>query len=86
MPRFKTVLNLLGIGLFLVSAYFEPMSAILFGILFALIFVCLALQIYFMPIRLKLEHIAKYKARHGIRQGEPHKSDEILKEGYFRIP
>jgi hypothetical protein len=62
------------------------MSAIGFGILLAVIFVCLALQIYFMPIKSKLEYIAKFKSRHGISPGEPHKSDEILKEGYFGSP
>jgi hypothetical protein len=86
MPRYKTVLNLLGVGLFLATMYFEPMSAIVFGILFAVIFVCLALQIYFMPIKSKLEHIAKFKLRHGIPPGEPNKADEILKEGFFRLP
>jgi hypothetical protein len=86
MNRYKTVLNLVGAGLFLASAYFEPMSAIVIGILIAIIFVCAALQIYFMPIKSKLERIAKFKSRHGIPPGEPHKLDEILKEGYFRIP
>jgi len=65
MTRYKAVLNLLGLGLFLATVYFEHMSAIVFSILFAVIFVSLALQIYFMPIKSKLEHIAKFKSRLG---------------------
>jgi hypothetical protein len=70
MARYKTVLKILAVGLFLATAYFEPMSAIVFGILFAVIFACLALRIYFMPIKSKLDYIAKFKSRHGIPQGE----------------
>jgi hypothetical protein len=70
---------------FLVAHHYQPIAADLFGILFALIFVCLGLQIYFMPIKKKQESIAKFKARHGIPVDEPHKADDILKTGYFRI-
>ena len=71
--------------LFLAAHHYQPIAADLFGILFALIFVCLGLQMYFMPIEKKRENIARFKARHGIPLDEPHKADAILKTGFFRI-
>ncbi len=43
-------------------------------------------HIYFMPLKAKLDIIAKLKVRHGIPLDQPHKADMILKSGYFRIP
>jgi len=86
MTKSKIILQFLStVILFLVAHHYQPLAADLFGILFALIFVCLGLQIYFMPIKKKRENIARFKARHGIPLDEPHKADEILKTGFFRI-
>ncbi len=86
MTKSKIILQFLSmVILLLVVHHYQPLAADLFGILFALILVCLGLRIYFMPIKKKRENIAKFKARHGIPLGEPHKADEILKTGYFRI-
>jgi hypothetical protein len=38
-----------------------------------------------MPLKRKYKNIAKYKARHGIPIDQPHKADDILKSGFFRI-
>jgi hypothetical protein len=86
MTKSKIILQFLStVILFLVAHHYQPFAADLFGILFALIFVCLGLQIYFMPIKKKQENIARFKARHSIPLDEPHKADEILKTGCFRI-
>ena len=87
MSKFKTYWSYAyPVALFLVGHHYEPVASDLFAILFALIMVCVGLQIYFMPIKSKLESIAKTKARHGFPVDQPHKIDKILKSGYFRIP
>jgi hypothetical protein len=79
MTKSKIILQLLfPVTLFIVAHHYQPLATDLFGILFALIFVCLGLQIYFMPIRKKQENIAKFKTRHGIPLDEPHEADKIL--------
>ncbi len=65
--------------------FLEPTATDVFAAVFALILVWLGLQIYFMPLKRKYELIAKYKARHGIPIDQPHKADDILKRGFFRI-
>jgi len=85
MIKYKTFLSLsCQLALFLVWHYFDPIGADFLGIFFVIIFLGLALRIYFAPIKSKQESIAKYKARHGIPLDQPHKVDEILKEGFFR--
>jgi hypothetical protein len=71
---------------FFVGYHYQPIATVGFAILFALILIFLGLQIYFMPVKAKLESIAKLKARHGIPLDQPHKIDMILKSGYFRVP
>jgi hypothetical protein len=71
---------------FIVGYHYQPIATVGFAILFALILIFLGLQIYFMPVKAKLESIAKLKARHGIPLDQPHKVDMILKSGYFRVP
>jgi hypothetical protein len=87
MSRYKTYLSYVcPIALFFVGYHYEPIATVLFAILFAFIMLCVGLQIYFMPIKAKLDGIAKAKARHGIPLDQPHNIDRILKSGYFRIP
>jgi hypothetical protein len=74
-------------GSFFVAGYrYRPIATVGFAILLALVGLYLGLQIYFMPVKAKLENIAKFKARHGIPLDQPHKVDRILKAGYFRVP
>jgi hypothetical protein len=87
MAKYKIYLNYLClVAIFVVSYRYEPIAAILFAILLAFILLCFWLHIYFMPVKAKLEEIAKTKARHGFPLDQPHKIDKILKSGYFRIP
>jgi len=72
--------------LLFVGYHYQPIPTIGFAILLALIALYVGLQIYFMPVKTKLEIIAKLKARHGIPVDQPHKADMILKSGYFRVP
>jgi hypothetical protein len=87
MSKYKTYLNYLFlIALSFVSYRYEPIATVFFVILSVFIMLCLWLHIYLMPIKAKLESIAKTKARHGLPVDQPHKIDKILKSGYFRIP
>jgi hypothetical protein len=87
MNKFQPYLSALYlVVLFLVSYHYQPIATVGFAILFALVALFLALQIYFMPVKAKLKSIAKVKARHGIPLDQPHKIDMILKSGYFRVP
>jgi len=83
---YKTHLNLVFlVALFIVGYHYQPIATLLFAIFFAVISIFTVLQIYFMPVKAKLEAIAKTKARHGIPLDQPHKIDKILQSGYFRI-
>jgi hypothetical protein len=87
MGRYKTFAsNACSIAFMIIFHHYEPIAADLFAGLIAVVIVCVALQIYFMPIKSKLENIARTKARHGFPVDQPHKIDQILKSGYFRIP
>lgn len=87
MGRYKTYAsNACSIALFIILHHYEPIAADLFAVLIAVVLVCVALQIYFMPIKSKLESIARTKARHGFPMDQPHKIDQIVQSGYFRIP
>ncbi len=87
MPTLKRPLPL---GYMVVSIvvghHFQPIATDLFVILFAVLFIGFCLQIYFMPVKRKLENIARLKVRHGIPLDQPHNVDRILKEGFFKIP
>ena len=87
MSKYKPYLSYLYLVVFVVVGYhFLPIATVGFAILLALVLLYVGLNIYFMPVKAKLESIAKLKARHGIPLDEPHKVDMILKSGYFRVP
>jgi len=87
MSKYKPYLgSLYLIALFFVGYHYQPIATVVFAILFGVVMLCLGLQIYFMPVKTKLDNIAKLKARHGIPLDQPHKVDRILKSGYFRVP
>ena len=86
MGKYKPYLNCLYlVFLFFVGYHYQPIATVGLAILLALIALYTGLQIYFMPVKAKLESIAKFKARHGIPLDQPHKVDMILKSGYFRV-
>lgn len=85
MNKYKMLLSLAcHLALFLVWHHYDPIGADVLGVLLATIAVGIALQIYFAPLKSKRKSIAKFKARHNIPLDQPHKVDEILKEGFFR--
>jgi uncharacterized protein YoxC len=62
MAKFKIYLSYLFlVATFVVSYRCEPIAAMLFAVLLAFILLCFWLHIYFMPIKAKLENIAKTK-------------------------
>jgi hypothetical protein len=73
------------VGFFALLYRHNSLEAYGLATLLALILVYAGLSIYFAPVRSKQEDIAKFKARHGIPLEQPHRVDEILKEGFFRI-
>jgi hypothetical protein len=82
----KSVFGILYAVGFLVLLYrHNSLEAYALATLLALILVYAGLSIYFTSVKTKLENIAKFKTRHGIPLDQPHKIDEILKEGFFRI-
>ena len=86
VTKYRTLLNsLLLVGAFLITHRYNPVVADLFAVFLVVIFLYTGLHIYFMPVQSKLKAIAKYKKRHGLPLDQPHKADEILKEGYFRV-
>ena len=85
MMKYKTYLSLsCQLAVFLVWHHYDPIGADVLGTLLVIIFLGLALRMYFASIKSKRESIAKFKTRHGIPLGEPHKVDEMLKKGFFR--
>jgi len=88
-PRFGKLKTRLG-GVYLVVLLFvgfryEPLATEILAILLGALMVGVGLHIYFMPIKAKLAAIAKIKARYGIPSDQPHRVDETLKSGFFRI-
>jgi hypothetical protein len=87
MSKFKPYLSALYLAaLIIVGYHYQPIATIGFAIVMILIALYVGLHIYFMPVKAKLDIIAKFKVRHGIPLDQPHKADMILKSGYFRIP
>ncbi len=87
LGKFKPYLSCLYLVVFfLVGYHYQRVATVGFAILLAIVALYTGLQIYFMPVKAKLESIAKLKARHGIPLDQPHKVDRILKSGYFRVP
>jgi len=87
LGRYKPYLGCLYLLVFfLVGYHYQPIATVGFAIFLAFVALYTGLQIYFMPVKAKLESIAKLKARHGIPLDQPHKVDMILKSGYFRSP
>ena len=85
LRKFKSVFDILyAVGFFVLLYRHNSLEAYALAILFALVLVYVVLSIYFASVRSKQEDIAKFKARHGIPLEQPHKIDEILKEGFFR--
>jgi hypothetical protein len=86
MSKYKSYFALVFLlAIMILGHYLDPIATYVFAAVFALILVGLGLQIYFMPLKRKYENVAKYKARHGIPIDQPHKADDILKRGFFRI-
>jgi hypothetical protein len=86
LRKCKSVFGILyAVGLFALVYRHNSPEAYVLAILFTLVLVYAGLSIYFASVKTKLEDIAKFKARHGIPLDQPHKVDEILKEGFFRI-
>lgn len=86
MSKYKSYFSLVYfLAIMIVGHYLDPIATDVFGAVSALILVGLGLQFYFMPLKRKYKNIAKYKARHGIPIDQPHKADDILKSGFFRI-
>jgi energy-coupling factor transporter transmembrane protein EcfT len=73
------------VGFFALLFRHNSLEAYALAILLALVLVYAVLSIYFASVRSKQDDIAKFKARHGIPLDQPHRVDEILKEGFFRI-
>jgi hypothetical protein len=85
MNKYKMLLSpMCHLALFLVWHHYDPIGADVLGVLLVIIVVGIMLQIYFAPIKSKRKSIAKFKATHNIPLNQPHKVDEILKEGFFR--
>jgi hypothetical protein len=85
MIKYKTFLSLpLQLALFLVWHHYDPIGADVMGIVLVIFVLGFVLRIYFWPIESKYESIAKFKTKHGIPLDQPHKVDEILKEGFFK--
>jgi hypothetical protein len=85
MIRYKASLGLLcQLAVFVVWHHYDPIGTDILGIVLGIIFIGLALQIYFAPFKSKQETIAKFKARHGIPLDQPHKADTILRKGFFK--
>ncbi len=83
MSKYKPYLSYLYLAVFFVVGYrYQPIATVCFAI-------CSRLSgcpwdfNYFMPVKAKLENIAKLKARHGIPLDQPHKVDMILSDGIF---
>ena len=72
------------IALFLVWHRYDPIGADVLGVVLAAIVAGIGLRVYFLPIKSKRKSIAKFKAKHHIPLDQPHKVDEILKEGFFK--
>ena len=86
MSKYKSYFSLVFfLAIMIVGHYLDPIATDVFGAVSALILVGLGLQFYFMTLKRKYKNIAKYKARHGIPIDQPHKADDILKSGFFRI-
>jgi hypothetical protein len=86
LRKCKSVFGMLyAVGFFALLYRHNSPEAYVLATLLALVFVYAGLSIYFASVKTKLEDIAKFKARHGIPFDQPHKVDEILKEGFFRI-
>jgi hypothetical protein len=73
------------VGFFGLLYRHNSLEAYAIATLLALVLVYAVLSIYFASVKTKLETIAKFKARHGIPLEQPHKIDETLREGFFRI-
>jgi energy-coupling factor transporter transmembrane protein EcfT len=86
LRKCKSVFDTLyAMGFFALLYRHNSLEAYVLAILLTLVFVYAGLSIYFASVKTKLDDIAKFKARHGIPLDQPHKEDEILKEGVFRI-
>jgi hypothetical protein len=85
MKKHKMLLSLAcHLALFLVWHHYDPIGADVLGVVLAIILVGMVFHVYFAPIKSKRKSIAKFKAKHNIPLDQPHKVDEILKEGFFR--
>ena len=86
LRKFKSVFDILyALGFFGLLYRHNSLEAYILGCLLALVLIYVVLSIYFASVRSKQKDIAKFKARHGIPVDQPHKVDEILMEGFFRI-
>jgi len=86
LKRCKSVfVSLYAMGFFALLYRHNSLEAYALATLLGLILVYAGLSIYFASVKAKRENIAKFKARHGIPLDQPHKVDETLKEGFFRI-
>jgi len=86
LRRYKSVFDILyAVGFFALLYCHNSLEAYVLAILLTLVIVYAGLSIYFASVKTKQEDIAKFKARHGIPLEQPHRVDEILKEGFFRI-
>jgi hypothetical protein len=82
----KRVFDVLYAVGFLVLLYrHNALELHLLASLLALVAVYTGLSIYFASVKSKRELIARMKATRGISFDQPHKVDDILKEGFFRI-
>jgi hypothetical protein len=86
LKKFKSVFGILyAVGFCALLYRHDSLEAYVLATLLALVFVYAVLSIYFASVKTKRENIAKFKARHGIPSESPHKVDETLKEGFFRV-
>jgi hypothetical protein len=86
LSKLKGVFGLLyAVGFFALLYRHNSLEAYVLATLLAVVFVYAGLSIYFAPVKTKMDDIARFKARHGIPLEQPHKVDETLKEGFFRI-
>jgi len=85
MNKYNMFLGLVcQIALFIVWHHYDPIGADVLGVVLAAIVAGIVLRVYFLPIKSKRKSIAKFKAKHNIPLDQPHKVDEILKEGFFK--
>jgi hypothetical protein len=86
LRKFKGVFDVLyAVGFIALLYRRNSLEAYAFATLLGLIFVYVGLSFYFASVKTKLQNIAQFKARHGIPLDQPHKADETLQEGFFRI-